>query len=316
MTTQIIAILHLEDVGGSHVNLRSRRGPLETFLLCAVTCAKSFAEQGLPFLLLTDQPERLRDCGRALGLAESALPAIEHYPFKLDVPPGIRFRGAHFRLELIEAIAEGTFGQQCAILDVDAVAIAPFPELALGDADLVAYKLPDVGTPRGGLNILRDIERLTGVRPAAPCWYGGELLAGRASAFGRLVPTLRTAWDRYRADVESFHYIGSEMVWNAMLQATPDINVIDAGYAGLLARWWSTRGRAEQVPFDVARRSAILHLPADKALLSNWARRPFEAEAFLIAYERHLRGEIAKGHLGNLLRRLKGQQQRPVPHLH
>ena len=108
----------------SHANLKAKAGdPLDVYLLCAALCAASLASSGGTFSLVTNNASRLRAKCAALGIAK--LEIIE-FQFVWEVPEGIPFYSAHFKLELIEALGTGRFGESAALVDVDTVLWRPF----------------------------------------------------------------------------------------------------------------------------------------------------------------------------------------------
>ncbi|MEQ1902463.1 MAG: hypothetical protein ABL866_17225, partial [Devosia sp.] len=311
---RLIAVMHLEDVARSHVNLKPRHGdPLDVYLRNAALFTASLRAQGSDLLVLTDAPEILAERARASRHDPAILPAIERFAFKLDVPPKIRFRGAHFKLELIEAIGSGTFGPETGIVDVDCVAIGPLPENSLAEDEIVAFAVNwgEAGWNRVG----PDIARLIGRVPEQRVWYGGEFLYGRAEAFRRLGERFKAIWPVYAADPKSFQYVGQEMVLTALLHGTEGVRVLDSREAGYLTRWWSHRTQGPQRPFSEAKAAAILHMPGDKPFLARYEPGRFLQTRFLARYERYLRGRILLSQLSNLTSWVNRGGVKSVPRL-
>lgn len=314
MPPRLIAVMHLEDVARSHVNLKPRHGdPLDIYLRNAVLFTASLRKQGRDLLILSDAPELLAERARASRLDSAMLPAIERFAFKLAVPPKIRFRGAHFKLEVIEAIGTGAFGPETGIVDVDCVAIGPWPENSLAEDEIVAFAVNwgEAGWNRVG----PDIARLIGRVPEERVWYGGEFLYGRAEAFRRLGERFKAIWPAYAADPKSFQYVGQEMVLTALLHGTDGVRVLDSHSAGYLTRWWSHRTLGPQRPFSEAKASAILHMPGDKPFLAKYPAANFEHGRFLSRYLRYLRGRILLSHLSNLTSPINRGGVKSVPRL-
>ncbi|MEQ1771478.1 MAG: hypothetical protein ABL879_16745 [Devosia sp.] len=314
MPGQLLAVMHVADVHRGHVNLRTRRNPLDVYLECAVTCAKSFARQGWTLRVVSDDPGRLEQRARELGFGPDELPPFEHFQFTLDVPEGIRFRGSHFRLGLIKALAEGHFGPEVGMIDVDTVALNPLviPELAVDE--LIGYASPDDGyhtarQPR----ISDEIEVLGGTRVENPQWYGGEFIYGRAEAFARIVEPFEKVWSIYKRDVKRFHHVGDETVWNAIFQGYDAVRIVDAGQINLLNRWWGRSMPVRQLSFATVATGAIAHLAGDKTFIAAQARKPFDRETFIRAYQRRLRLVILGGGVGNAWARLNGRRGQYQP---
>ncbi|MEO6395507.1 MAG: hypothetical protein ABIO40_06315 [Devosia sp.] len=295
---QLLAVMHIEDVARGHVNLKRRQGdPLDIYLRNAVTLTQSLRVWGWGLTVMSDAPEVLIKRAAEIGLEKDRLPKFERFDFKLEVPPGIRFRGAHFRFELYDAIGRGAFGPEVGMIDVDCVAIGAAPAIVVADDEIIAYPI-DWGQA-GWRKVGPDLDRLLGKRPDATLWYGGEFLYGSASAFRKLADRFKEIWPVYTADPRSFAYVGQEMVLTALLHGTPGIRVRSAHDEKIILRWWSHRTVGRQESFEKARRFAILHMPGDKPFLARFADAPFDASDFLRRYEWHLRGRILASHLSN-----------------
>ena len=121
-----------------HVNLASA-DPIMVYVKNAVTMAQSAVAAGMHFELVTNDPERLRRAAETVPGHEALI--LTPYEFKLEVPRGINFQSAHYKLELIQAFGTGAFGEYCAMLDIDAVLLRP---LVLPDPDaLYVYDISD-----------------------------------------------------------------------------------------------------------------------------------------------------------------------------
>jgi hypothetical protein len=79
--------------------------------------------------------------------------------------------------------------------------------------------------------------------------------------------------------------------------------VYDAGNLGFIIRFWSINSRHHQKSFDAFTNCFLLHLPADKKLLSSLADQ--EAEySFIKKYRRHLLKRKPREITSNLYRSL------------
>jgi hypothetical protein len=195
------------------------------------------------------------------------LKAVE-YNFSLDVPRGISFYSAHFKLDLLGAFGRGVFGDLVALVDVDTLLL---DEITVPDG-LAVYDISDQVFPAYGQELIRqELERIAGRPLANPRWYGGEFLMGRQSDFARLMEFVRLCWPRYIQQYSSLHHQGDEMPLSAAinLYAEAGSAVCDFGARGSVARWWSGMTRHRQETFSAISGASLLHLPADKAFLGS-----------------------------------------------
>lgn len=123
------ALLYVDEAAERHANLRAR-DPLRVYARNAGLLARSAAASGHALTLITNAPERVQ----AL-LAEDGLDhflTLRAHRFIRTLPEGWPFRSAHRKLELLEAFGTGAFGAHPALIDCDAVVLAP---LLLPDTD-------------------------------------------------------------------------------------------------------------------------------------------------------------------------------------
>ena len=153
--------------------MKAEHDPIDVYVSCASLLASSLRYHGIPFRLLTNNRGLVED-----RLAALQLPVfdIAELSFQLKVPKGLPFHNAHYKLEVYSQFASGNFGDAVAIVDLDAVMIAPPPPTGDLQGKLLGYDVTDRMIPLygGEANMRADIERIGGAPKSAPYWPGGE----------------------------------------------------------------------------------------------------------------------------------------------
>jgi hypothetical protein len=238
---------------------------MDVYLRCAAICARSIAYHGYQFRLVTNDRSLVLRRLHELGIAEME---VVEQNFSLSVPEDIKFRGAHFKLELFRHFGAGQYGNYIGVIDVDSVMINPleFPPIAPGEMlvyDITNQMIAEIGVHR----VREDIENVSGKPVTDIKWYGGEFLFGHADAFGELSDVVYRNWPRYIQNWMQLGHVGDEMLVSASIPSA-NLKVTDVGRPGLVVRWWTARTCFQQMPFELAAQHSILHLPADKMFLA------------------------------------------------
>jgi hypothetical protein len=169
-----------------------------------------------------------------------------------------------------------------------------FRELPYSDY-LAVYDISDqMFAACGGRNLTSDMEKISGRHLLDPRWYGGEFVMGSAAVFSQISQYIEVLWPDYIRHILSLHHVGDEMIMSTALNVAraDGVRTIDYGEAGLVARWWTSRTRHRQLPFDAVEDAALLHLPADKEFLAKEAGYHFDREAFLSRFRRYAQKKI------------------------
>jgi len=293
VTLKFLALLHLTDKRAAGVNLAPGGGsPLQIYVACAITCARSYYAQGYPLTLVTNHANLINQTIESFGLSDDPPLEVEQFEFSLDVPEGVRFRGAHFQIELFKAAGLGAYGDLVGIVDPDTVAIDRVEVPAnLKDRVFALDQTRELVSDIGHARIRDDIQYLSGIRLKEPIWYGAEFKAGTPAAFARFYDEVMQIWPRYLSGPRDYGHHGAETPLTAAL-AREKTRPVDAGASGTIVRWWSARTTFEQMRLSEAARYSILHLPADKEFMAARANMPFERESFLKAYRSHVKRKL------------------------
>lgn len=283
--TKYYSLLYIDQVRNRNTNLAGGGDPVDVYLSCACLCAKAFRSAGESFCLVTNDTGEVQRRLERLQLGD--LPVVS-FEFLLQVPQGIPFYSAHFKLDLFRGFGSGEFGKDVGFVDLDTVLLRTLPKCgALGVYDISDQVLPIYEQPR----IAADMEKISGQSIPEARWYGGEFVTGSASMFRAISSYVETFWGNYIQNVGSLAHIGDEMVMSAALNCArlDGVSLVDYGKNGSVARWWTSRTRHQQLPFDAVKGSALLHLPADKIFLARQAQNPFDGETFLKKFRPYVR---------------------------
>lgn len=292
---KLYSLLYVPEKRTKNANLRSNFNALDTFIRCGSLLASSAEYHGIDFSIVTNNVKLVSAYLKAIGA--SHVKTVGHQ-FHRDVPSDITFYAAHFKLDIIQSIGSGLFGDFVGLIDIDTVIVRPFPASLYSAEGLLAYDIGEQVFPQYGRDkILADLERLSGRSLNAPAWYGGEFLLGRSDAFGRIYKYVENVWPAYLANWKKLHHAGDEMVMSAALAMANEDGELLQNAGGAVERWWSIKTGFVQKSWRTASRSCLIHLPADKRFLAAQSNIKFDPEGVLESYERHARKKI-------LLRRL------------
>jgi hypothetical protein len=308
------ALLHVGERqdGNKHANIRGGGNPLDIYIRCAGLCARSVAYHGYGFRLVTDKRDWIERRFRNLGL--EGVEVIEH-DFMLAVPEGIRFRSAHFKLELYDLLGSGGMGDYVGVIDVDTVMTKQIEFPPADPNRLLAYDITkQIVAECGSDSVRSDLEHVSGRQLSACRWFGGEFLFGHPEAFRRLAASVFRIWPKYLQHVAVFHHVGDEMLVAAAMPDA-DLSIGDAGQLGFVVRWWTARTKFEQIPFDVAAQRSILHLPSDKEFLANSALIDFCPKNLIARFRRKAGGKILRRRIFSMGERILGQESKYVARL-
>ncbi|BEV02168.1 hypothetical protein [Novosphingobium olei] len=286
---------------------------VDVYLRNAATLAASAKVADMPFALVSNAAEWVAARLSGLGLKDAA--TVLPGDFARDVPGGIPFQAAHYKLDLMSMFASGELGDQVALVDLDMVVQRKF-ELPDPDAltvyDIWHHVAPAYGEDRIGVDL-----DLFEVPAGSRHWFGGEFIAGSPARFAELSAEIEKIWPGYVAALGTTHHTGDEMVvTSALLRlAARGLPLRDAGELGLVQRWWSARTLSPIPPLSQSIDAAMLHLPADKDYLASRAGQAFDPRTFPAQYRDHARGRRRLGMVKNVVDVLRGRGSQHLPQL-
>ena len=312
---RLITLLHIAEGFEPRVNLKKGIDPISTYIRCAELCAASAAFYGFRLTIVTNKVAVVQKYKDELALEHFDVEGLE---FRLKVPPNIPFYSAHFKIELIDLIGQGAFGDVVGLIDSDTVFLGSLDAI-LGKTNLLqVYDISESIIAEYGVEtVRRDLEKVSGTSVKTPIWYGGEYLVGTKDQFSHLSDTVDSCWPKYVENISNLHHVGDEMVVSAALGIAKEAGLclFDAGVNNGIARWWTARTGFEQKPFVEVSHTTLLHLPSDKDFLSSRSGVKYNREGLLADYRKYARGKLLRRRLFSVTEQLRGRPRRFVGRL-
>ena len=256
---------------------------IDIFMKNAALLDKSLKWNGLGNLtLLTNDSSTLEE---SLSRINYHINAVD-IPFSLNVPKGIRFYSAHFKIDAFNYFGSRPDDEYSILLDNDIVQLSNFPTFF--------YEVIESGIPTCyHLNIGSKYETaLQDCRKAVPNlpliqWTGGEYWGGINSFFSTLYNKVNIFADKYFCSLndEQFH-IGDEMLTTIALAQlkSEGIYYFDIGLTHIIKRYWGMHESKPLSSFD----PVFAHLPADKVWISNLDLNTINSSTdFINKYQSH-----------------------------
>ncbi len=275
MSIELFGLLHLDRHQTTAMNLdtTSFRHQVATYVDNATLLARTLAGHGLPFTLLTNDGALIDQCRTS---PDRDLPfTVVEIPFPTTVPSGIRFYSAHHKFDAFRHLAS-LDRPYVALCDLDMVCInglSPSFLTLIEQGIPVHYDITAQVSPSVGRHaMVRDLI-VVGTPPPEFRWSGGEFVSGTPDFFGRLIHQIDAVYPRYLSNLETIRHLGDEVVTSTAIERLRRAGVepADAGELGIVGRFWNARVAHRQPPFRDFERCSLLHLPADKALLAEFA---------------------------------------------
>ncbi len=304
---QVYSLLFLDDQHNNNQNM-SAKSALGIYLGCASLTASSALKAGVDFTVLTNDAQKLLDAVR-----EAALPPfkVREIVFTLNIPRGIRYYQAHYKISVMKSFSTGAFGPHPTLIDSDIFIRRDFTKkCALHE--LVAYDVSHKAS-----HLAHDMSIMIEPAPGQRQWWaGGEFISGTPQAFAALSQAIEELLPRYVANVGSFIHVSDETPVSAALNqlANSGFKIADAGRElNIIGRWHSSRTIIPQEKLSELWTRDIVHLPADKAFLALLALSSPTPEAFMQAYEKYATRKLfTRSLLHPLLNVVKGRKHVPV----
>ena len=198
----------------------------------------------------------------SLQRADYKLP-VKEIPFSLDVPKGIPFYSAHFKIDAFKFFATLPQNEYSILLDNDVIGMQSLPN---EHSESITSMCPWVYHPPGNAHfpaakrIDPSLERLD--------WAGGEFIGGNAEFFKKLHAEIMLVWEAYLRELpKGLSHIGDEMLTSIALQRLRDreLNVAEAGKKKIVYRYWGN----EELQAPAQTDAMLVHLPYDKVFCAN-----------------------------------------------
>lgn len=295
------SLLYVNSGKTRHANVAKRaENPLELYVKCAINLNSSCLAKKIKFSIITNEVGAVKTI---LDLYSSDIPILE-LKFDRDVPDGIPFYEAHFKLDAIKYLSSRV-GEISALVDLDVVVVGEIevPEFRkdiLWVYDITETIIRSYKTEK----VLADLSKAGGT-PNASRWFGGEFIMGHAESFGQLSKDIDECWPVYMKNLKRMTHVGDEAVVSAALSKIRNVELSDVSLGKsedvTISRYWSARTLHRALPLTEQIDAKLLHLPADKEFLANWALIPFEADEFLKSYKLHVSKKRRRALIANIV---------------
>ena len=307
-------LLHFADRQENAANLASsgKRKLYQILARNVVTLNLSLELLGFKLNVVTNDVPRLQQLFGSLG-THGNTPNIVLGNFDLVPPAGICFYSSHCKLNLFRMFAEKP-DEISILLDCDILALRPLPDWMIEAAktgSVICYNIMDQVAPSLGSERLRQDLRILDPAISPKRWVGGEMICAQGKVFAQLNKAVMDLWPHYCAQPSSFYHDGEELLVTAVVHGLErrGVQVVDAGSAGIIRRFWSVRTLHAQASIKDSESLCLLHLPADKEFLARIRRKDLlnDARRFWQSYHvywryRRIMSEI-KSALAKLLAR-------------
>jgi hypothetical protein len=243
----------------------------------ALCLNKSLMHAGMPRLtIFTNAPDRVAACYAAVP--EAQRPLIHELITSINVPRNTAFYAAHFKLDLLEQVADMLGADTLMLLlDSDIVAIRPLNDEMLqrcADVGVGAFDISDQVFPAyGSTCVIRDLEIVAGRHLINPRWYGGEFLLSTPAFLRTLVRRARAHCERYVNEIARLQHHGDESFVSAALNTLADEGqqIVELGAYQAIGRHWAGNTHRDLRWFQ---HCCFVHLPDGKALIERESRYP------------------------------------------
>lgn len=183
-------------------------------------------------------------------------------PFALDVPKGIPFYSAHYKVDVFNYFASLPEDEYSILLDSDVVCLQNFHS--------EFYNLVKEGVPSvyylnsyGGDRKLNDVRFIVDDVKWLP-WAGGEYIGGTADFYKKLYDEILLFKDAYwQAIHQGLFHVGDEMLTTialSRLRKKYNLCPVDVKWFGIIHRYWS----AFEIKNVWSFHTSLIHLPGDK----------------------------------------------------
>jgi hypothetical protein len=275
MNWTLYGLLYLDksDENSINVQLKTFKERINLYFKNAVTLSNSLQKKGIKFILLTNDLTLIKEnC-----IYSQAEIDVEQIFFATQVPVGIRFYSAHFKLDVYRHLAT-MMVPYVGFCDLDMICINDIPHCLsenIAHQRPMIYDISDQVVPAYGQEtITQDIESILGSKSQGK-WYGGEFIAGSPDFFAILIKEIDHLYGNYIKNISQFHHIGDEAITTAALESLQKkgLQAIDAGESKIVGRFWSIKVLHHQKSFNWYQDCFLLHLPADKKFLASIASK-------------------------------------------
>ncbi|ROT17769.1 hypothetical protein EEL51_11455 [Muribaculaceae bacterium Isolate-110 (HZI)] len=266
---------------------RSGDERIKIFLRNAAMLNKSLIEFGRianPLTILTNEHDLIARLSDEIGYQDYDILEI---PFSLNVPKGIKFYSAHYKIDAYKYLSTLDSERYSVLVDNDIVLLNDFPQEFFNIAEAgipICYRLQGYDIDR----IMKDTRKISPDTSVVE-WCGGEFMSGKTKFWKELYERCVNIAPSYFSslDKDLFH-VGDEMLTSLAIAEMTDngMRLLDAGTMNIIRRFW---GANEDVSIKKLKAS-LIHLPADKVwIASKPLNSQFTPPEFIKSYSRYMR---------------------------
>ena len=259
---------------------------ISLFLKNAAVLDKSLItlNPALPHLtILTNNQALIHEIEKEIGYNFTT----KEIEFTLDVPKGIPFYSAHFKIDCFRYFSSLPEDEYSVLVDNDIVVLEPLPQFFYDIAEQnipMLYHLRLKDTAR----MMKDCRKIDASLNVIQ-WTGGEYWGGCRDFFAELYQICYEISGKYFSSIRNgFYHIGDEALTSIAVRRMQDNGLVyyNIHNFNLLYRFW---GHHEANTLRSVN-TVLAHLPADKAWVAKQKFHiAFDKDKFLAKYERHRR---------------------------
>lgn len=274
---------------------------IKIFLRNAAMLNKSLMEFGHftnPLNILTNNVALIERLSDEIGYRNYNVVEI---PFSLEVPKGIRFYSAHYKIDAYNYLSTLDNKIYSILIDNDMVLLNNFPQefFHIATAGIpTCYRLRGYDIDM----VMNDVRKISS-ETAVVEWCGGEFISGNAKFWKELyVRCIKLVPAYFKSLDKGLFHIGDEMLTSIAVaeMVNQGLHLLDAGTLNIVQRFW---GAKEDSTIRKVKAS-LIHLPADKVwIASKSLDLQFVPADFVRSYSKYIRLFKFIGKIRSLLHR-------------
>ncbi len=258
----------------------SNSGLLE-YVRCCEALQSSLDPYGFKLTVLTNDVQLLARYSSKLE--------FEKIEFHLNVPTGIKFYSAHYKIDVFKYLSNKS--GYSILLDCDIVCINEMPramELLINQNIPMYYDITNQIYPGNGRDRMAIDKEILMSKKSNGMWSGGEFISGTSSFFEKIYERCIQYWPKYVENYNLLHHNGDEMLTSCAVEEyqLQDGFIYNIDTVGGLNRYWSADTLHVQKAFKASLDNFLLHLPRDKKIIAKHSE--FKLTGFLTEYKRYV----------------------------
>lgn len=290
---KLFTLIHInkneQSINNNGFFIKNIEEQINLYFSCAKQLHLSLKAVGIELVVITNDKAFLESINK-----DNYKISITELNFSINVPSGLNFYSAHFKIEVYAYLSTLT-DEYVGLVDNDMLCVNDIPECL---KNIISYKIPmyyditDQLTPAiGQTRIITDKEKI-GKTKSVGLWAGGEFITGTPEFFGKFYAELSKIETEYFKVADTLHHQGDEMLTSVAienLKLKEGLKIFDAGALSLITRFWSHPNISHvQKPVNAFYQHFLLHLPSDKSFITKLKPNELKGTTFFAKYRRHL----------------------------